>query len=45
VAADPEAWWEDQFGEPLGYSRLLAEVAPLPAARQALLVLQQYFVP
>lgn len=43
AAADPEAWWEDRFGEPLGYSRLLAEVAPTPAARQALLA--GYFEP
>ncbi|MGW5353427.1 SIR2 family protein [Streptomyces sp. NPDC004031] len=43
AAADPEAWWEARFGEPLGYSRLLAEAAPTPAARQALLA--GYFEP
>jgi hypothetical protein len=43
AAAAPESWWEAKFGEPLGYSRLLAEVAPTPAARQALLA--GYFEP
>ncbi|WUH88693.1 hypothetical protein OG900_38820 [Streptomyces sp. NBC_00433] len=43
AAADPESWWEARFGEPLGYSRLLAEAAPTPAARQALLA--GYFEP
>lgn len=43
AAADPEGWWEQQFGEPLGYSQLLAETAPTPAARQALLA--GYFEP
>ncbi|MEV6173139.1 SIR2 family protein [Streptomyces sp. NPDC051954] len=43
AAADPEGWWEKQFGEPLGYSRLLAETAPTQAARQALLA--GYFEP
>ncbi|MFF5846352.1 SIR2 family protein [Streptomyces massasporeus] len=43
AAADPEGWWQEQFGEPLGYSRLLAEAAPTPAARQA--VLAGYFEP
>ncbi|WP_406490491.1 SIR2 family protein [Streptomyces sp. NBC_01604] len=41
--ADPERWWEDNYGEPLGYSGLLAAVAPMPAARQALLA--GYFEP
>ncbi|MFI9587831.1 SIR2 family protein [Streptomyces sp. NPDC052236] len=43
AAADPEGWWEKKFGEPLGYSRLPAETAPTPAARQA--VLAGYFEP
>ncbi|MEW1829317.1 SIR2 family protein [Streptomyces sp. NPDC088196] len=43
AAADPEGWWREQFGEELGYSRLLAEAAPTPAARQALL--SGYFEP
>ena len=35
---DPESWWiEHGGGEPLGYSNLLAALAPTPAARQALL--------
>ncbi|MHC3475296.1 SIR2 family protein [Streptomyces sp. 7R007] len=41
--ADPEHWWETNYGEPLGYSGLLAAVAPTPAARQALLA--RYFEP
>jgi hypothetical protein len=43
AAADPEGWWQEQFGEELGYSRLLAEAAPTQAARQALLA--GYFEP
>ncbi|WP_217235535.1 SIR2 family protein [Streptomyces sp. AC555_RSS877] len=43
AAADPEGWWQEQFGEQLGYSRLLAETAPTAAARQALLA--GYFEP
>ncbi|MFD4198806.1 SIR2 family protein, partial [Amycolatopsis thermoflava] len=43
AAADPEKWWEETFGEPLGYSTLLEHAAPTPAARQALL--DGYFVP
>jgi hypothetical protein len=36
--ADPEAWWDSNGdGQPLGYSNLLAALAPTPAARQALL--------
>ncbi|MBD0844740.1 SIR2 family protein [Streptomyces sp. TRM68416] len=42
-AADPESWWQEQFGEQLGYSRLLSEAAPTSAARQALLA--GYFEP
>lgn len=35
---DPEAWWtEHGDGQPLGYSNLLASLAPTPAARRALL--------
>ncbi|MGW7317386.1 SIR2 family protein [Streptomyces sp. NPDC054865] len=41
--ADPEAWWEANTSEPLGYSALLAAAAPLPAARQAMLA--EYFEP
>ena len=38
AAADPEAWWDSNGdGQPLGYSSLLAALAPTPAARQALL--------
>ena len=37
-AADPEAWWlAHGDGQPLGYSNLLAALAPTPAARQMLL--------
>lgn len=43
AAVDPEKWWEEAFGEPLGYSTLLEHAAPSPAARQALL--DGYFVP
>ncbi|MDV7222639.1 SIR2 family protein [Streptomyces prunicolor] len=43
AVSDPETWWQEQFGTPLGYSSLLAEVAPSPAARQA--VLAGYFEP
>ncbi|MER5200989.1 SIR2 family protein [Streptomyces sp. NPDC002755] len=43
AAADPEVWWQEQFGEELGYSRLLAEAAPTSAARQGLLA--GYFEP
>ncbi len=36
--ADPAAWWvENGDGEPLGYSNLLAALAPTPAARRGLL--------
>ncbi|MFD9419491.1 SIR2 family protein [Streptomyces goshikiensis] len=41
--ADPEAWWEANTSEPLGYSALLAAAAPLPASRQAMLA--KYFEP
>ncbi|MER6394243.1 SIR2 family protein [Streptomyces sp. NPDC001523] len=41
--ADPEAWWEANTSEPLGYSALLAAAAPLPASRQAMLA--EYFEP
>jgi hypothetical protein len=38
AAADPEAWWGAHGdGRPLGYSTLLAALAPTPAARQHLL--------
>lgn len=38
AAQDPEGWWaEHGDGAPLGYSNLLAAVAPTPAARRALL--------
>src|SRR5918912_2995121 len=38
AAADPEAWWADHGdGQPLGYSNLLASLAPTQAARRALL--------
>lgn len=41
--ADPEGWWAQHHEEPLGYSALLAAVAPTPAARQAQLA--GYFQP
>lgn len=38
AAADPEAWWQEHGdGEPLGYSNLLAGLAPTQAARRDLL--------
>jgi hypothetical protein len=37
AASDPEKWWRDHHGEPLGYSSLLEALAPTPAARQGLL--------
>ena len=41
---DPEAWWaEHGDGEPLGYSSLLAAIAPSSAARQGLMA--EYFIP
>jgi len=44
VGDDPEPWWaEHGDGQPLGYSRLLGELASTPAARQALLA--GYFEP
>jgi SIR2-like protein len=44
AARDPEAWWQKYgAGTPLGYSSLLAELAPTPAARHALLA--GYFEP
>ena len=44
VGDEPEAWWaEHGDGQPLGYSRLLGELASTPAARQALLA--GYFEP
>lgn len=41
--ADPESWWAQHHDEPLGYSGLLAAVAPTSAARQAQLA--RYFQP
>lgn len=43
AAADPETWWSDTFGERLGYSSLLGQVAKTPADRQAQLA--RYFKP
>ncbi|MFE9789813.1 SIR2 family protein [Nocardia salmonicida] len=40
---DPEAWWDQHGTGPLGYSTLLAALAPGQAARQGLL--ENYFVP
>ncbi len=38
AAQDPDGWWSDHGdGNPLGYSNLLAAVAPTPAARRGLL--------
>ncbi|CPR13154.1 hypothetical protein BN971_04461 [Mycobacterium bohemicum DSM 44277] len=42
AAADPEAWWAAHGEGPLGYSSLLAAIAPSSAARQGLL--KDYFV-
>ncbi|WP_053646079.1 hypothetical protein [Streptomyces sp. XY431] len=43
AAGDPEHWWNETFGEPLGYSSLLARAGQSAAARQALL--DGYFIP
>ena len=44
AAEDPEQWWATHGdGAPLGYSNLLAAVAPTPAARRALLT--RFFEP
>lgn len=43
AATDPEKWWHDHHGEPLGYSSLLEALAPTPAARQGLLA--EFFEP
>lgn len=44
AAADPEAWWAKHGdGEPLGYSNLLAAMAPTSAGRRA--VLARFFEP
>ncbi|MGY1937534.1 SIR2 family protein [Nocardia gipuzkoensis] len=40
---DPEAWWDQHGTGSLGYSTLLAAIAPGRAARQGLL--ESYFVP
>jgi hypothetical protein len=42
AASDPEAWWAAHGDGDLGYSSLLAAVAPSSAARQGLLA--EYFV-
>ena len=39
---DPEAWWAEHGSGELGYSSLLAAIAPTPAARQG--ILREYFV-
>jgi hypothetical protein len=41
--ADPRAWYEARFGEPAGYSSVLARLGPTPAARRDLL--RSYFEP
>ena len=43
AASDPEQWWADHGAGELGYSTLLAAMAPTPAARQG--ILWDYFVP
>ncbi|MCV7382219.1 SIR2 family protein [Mycolicibacter longobardus] len=43
ASEDPEGWWAARGTGDLGYSSLLAAMAPTPAARQGLL--QDYFVP
>lgn len=40
---DPEAWWQEKHGEPLGYSSLLESLASTAASRQGLLA--GYFEP
>ncbi|WP_431790979.1 SIR2 family protein [Kocuria palustris] len=40
---DPEGWWQEKHGEPLGYSSLLESLAPTAASRQGLLA--GYFEP
>lgn len=37
AASNPEKWWHDHHGDPLGYSSLLEALAPTPATRQGLL--------
>lgn len=39
----PEQWWQDRFGEPPLYSKLLKELAKTPAQRSSLL--RPYFEP
>jgi hypothetical protein len=43
AASNPEGWWAERGAGELGYSSLLAAMAPTPAARQG--ILQDYFVP
>jgi hypothetical protein len=43
AAKDPEAWWAAHGSGDLGYSSLLAALAPTPSARQGLL--REYFTP
>jgi hypothetical protein len=45
AANDPEAWWIEHADDdgPLGYSSLLAAIAPSSAARQGLMA--EYFIP
>lgn len=43
AVTDPEGWWAKHGVGELGYSALLAAMAPTPAARQG--ILQDYFVP
>ncbi len=43
ASSNPEAWWAEHGVGELGYSSLLAAMAPTPAARQG--ILQDYFVP
>ncbi|HVV77154.1 MAG TPA: SIR2 family protein [Mycobacteriales bacterium] len=43
VGLMPDAWWTQTYGEPPAYGSVLKELAPTPAARQALL--RPYFEP
>ncbi|WP_084182319.1 SIR2 family protein [Mycolicibacterium austroafricanum] len=43
AAENPEAWWTAHGSGDLGYSSLLAALAPTPSARQGLL--REYFTP
>ncbi len=37
AAEHPDRWWAERYSRPFGYSTLLAEISPTPAARSQLL--------